>query len=514
MVSLTTTQRDLLHLLLTTELPIGASAIGQQLRVTPRQVHYSLREIETWLARRHTTLQHTPGVGIQVLCSADHKRRLLVELGSQAKFQLILTPGQRQQLLALQLLAAHDPLTLSQLQSDIAVSRATALKDLDTVEAWLASFDLQISRRQHRGCWVEGPELARRQALAALVWGDVPFEWPILAVRHGEGIVFALAKDAALLPSIGAVGTLGCGWDVQAALAQLAWAEAELGGRFTDEAILHLSLAFAIQAQRVRVGHWASCDAEALGWLQEQATWPAADVIGRQLWRDLPSDARAAETAIIAMHLLCGARDEPWRHDLGADTAFRTLIDTMVAQVADAYAAPDLVHDRLLREGLEAHILPACVRQRFALWTPPRGPADTQTDRYAVERGVAQQLADTVATHTGIVLPLDAHDEIVLLLRAAFIRVRPERARRVLVVCPSGIATTQLLVARLRARLPRLGTVEVLSIRDLNADRITFADLIITTVPLVLPDAMNVSVIQVHPMLKPEDIAALTQWMG
>jgi hypothetical protein len=180
--------------------------------------------------------------------------------------------------------------------------------------------------------------------------------------------------------------------------------------------------------------------------LQVQATWSVADAIGRQLWRDLSDNARAAETAIMAMHLLCGARDEPWRQDLGVDTAFRTLIDILVVQVADAYAVPNLVHDRLLREGLEAHIPPACVRQRFALWTPPRLAAVTQADRYAVERSVAQQLADTVAAHTGIVLPLDAHDEIVLLLRAAFIRARPERARRVLVVCPSGIATTQLLV--------------------------------------------------------------------
>ncbi len=513
MVSLTTTQRDLLQLLLTTELPIGAPAIGQQLRVTPRQVHYSLREIKTWLARHQTALQHTPGVGIQVICSADQRRRLLVELGSQAKFQLILTPGQRQQLLALQLLAAHDPLTLFQIQSAIAISRATALKDLDIVEDWLAGFGLQISRRQHRGCWIEGPELARRQALAGLLWGDVPFDWPILSVHQGQGIVFSLANDAALLPIIGAVNTLVRGWDVQGAVAQLAWAEAELGGRFTDEAVLHLSLAFGIQAQRVGIGHWASCDVDTLEWLQVQATWPVADAIARQLWRDLPDNARAAETAIVAMHLLCGARDEPWRHDLGTDTAFRTLIDILVAQVADAYAVPDLVDDRLLREGLEAHILPACVRQRFALWTPPRLTADTQADRYAVERGVAQQLADTVAAHTGIVLPFDAHDEIVLLLRAAFIRARPERARRVLVVCPSGMATTQLLVARLRARLPRLGTFEVLSMRDLNAERTASADLIITTVPLALPATAIVDVIQVHPMLKPEDIATLTQWM-
>ena len=40
------------------------------------------------------------------------------------------------------------------------------------------------------------------------------------------------------------------------------------------------------------------------------------------------------------------------------------------------------------------------------------------------------------------------------------------------------------------------------------------ADLIITTVPLAVPDEQHISVIQVHPMLKPEDVAALTQWMA
>lgn len=514
MVSLTTTQRDLLQLLLTAELPIGSSTLGQQLHVTPRQVHYSLREIKAWLAHRHTTIQHTPGVGIQIICPADQRRRLLVELGSQARFQLVLTAGQRQQLVALQILSACVPITLSQIQDDLAVARATALKDLDQVESWLAGFGLQIARRQHRGCWVEGPELARRQALSALIWGDVPSDWPIMAVQHGRGIVFSFAQDASLLPLIGKTNALVRAWDVQSAFPQLSWAEAELGGRFTDEALLYLTLAVVIQTQRIRQGQIVACDAETLRWLQAQVAWPVADAMGRQLWPDLPEQARAGETTALAMHLLCGARDEPWRHDLGADAAFHALLDTLLSQAASAYAVPDLVHDQLLREGLEAHILPACVRQRFALWTPPRTAGDAQAERYSMERKVAQQLGETVAAHTGIALPPDALDEIVLLLRAAFIRVRPERARRVLVVCPSGMATTQLLIARLRARLPRLGTFEVTSIRDLNADVIGSADLIISTVPLTLPTTTNVDLIQVHPMLKPEDIAALTQWMA
>jgi mannitol operon transcriptional antiterminator len=238
-----------------------------------------------------------------------------------------------------------------------------------------------------------------------------------------------------------------------------------------------------------------------------------AEVIGRALWPSLPDAIRTAETAALMVYLLCGARDEPWRQDLVADTAFHTLIDRLLEHIAEIYHAPELAHDRLLREGLEAHVLPACVRQRFALWAPPKDAIDTQTERYATERNVAQQLAADVTSHTGIDLPADALDDLVLLLRAAIIRVRPERARRVLVVCPSGMATTQLLVARLRARFARLGSFEVLSIRDLSYERIASADLIITTIPLTLATTSNVDVIQVHPMLHPEDIAALTQWM-
>src|SRR5579859_999796 len=113
MVSLTTTQRDLLHLLLTIDIPMGAAAIGQQLYLTPRQVQYSLREIKTWLDRRNASMRHTPGIGVQIACSSEQKRRMLAELSSQLRFQLILSPGQRQQLLALQLLAAREPLILS-----------------------------------------------------------------------------------------------------------------------------------------------------------------------------------------------------------------------------------------------------------------------------------------------------------------------------------------------------------------------------------------------------------------
>src|SRR5262245_30890432 len=73
MLSLTTAQRDLLQLLLTIDTPIGAAALGQRLHLTPRQVHYSLRDIKTWLSRRHATLRHAPGIGVQLICTPQQR---------------------------------------------------------------------------------------------------------------------------------------------------------------------------------------------------------------------------------------------------------------------------------------------------------------------------------------------------------------------------------------------------------------------------------------------------------
>lgn len=75
------------------------------------------------------------------------------------------------------------------------------------------------------------------------------------------------------------------------------------------------------------------------------------------------------------------------------------------------------------------------------------------------------------------------------------------------------MATTQLLVARLKVRFPHLGTFEVLSIRDVNA-KIANADLIISTVPLTLPPDTDITVIQVHPLLTPHDIDTIRNWIA
>lgn len=514
MISLTTRQRDLLHLLLTAETAVVTADVGRRVGLTPRQVSYSLKPIKMWLVEHDADLDMIPGVGVQVACAPDSRQDLLTELASQANIRLQLTPGQRQQLLALNLLTVDEPLILYQLQQESGVSRTTLLKDLDLIEEWFKTFGLTLERRPNFGFMVAGTEIQQRQAITAVLWGDTPFSDPLMRMSHIAGLEYELANDAELMPLANHVYQLALQWQTRQAMNLVSVAEVALNGRFTDNAVLYLSLVIAVQRQRIQDGQIARTIHPAFDRLAFQTVWRVAAQLLNQQGIQLPEAQQDAETAYLTMHLLAGSRNNIWPSDLEMDVPFQSLLDSLMRGIAQAYRVPSMETDSALRDGLAAHLIPACMRQRFNLWSPPINYMRNLAEKYAFESTIAVQLAEEINSETGIILPDDEVNNLVLLLRPAFIRERPNRLNRVIVVCPSGMATAQLLVARLKARFPRLGKLEVLSLRELNPEEMQSAQLVITTVPLPREYLTQYSVIQVHPLLSAEDIAVITQWLA
>lgn len=513
MVSLTVQQRDLLREILAADRSVVVADLARQMNLSPRQVNYRLKPVKAWLAQHNVVLKTTPGVGIEVACSSTQRRRLLNELGLQTDFQLTLTSEQRRQLFALTLLTAIEPLTLYGLQHITAVSRMTILKDLDSLEGWMQHFELDLIRRPNYGILLDGSELARRQAIVALLWGDSSFGEPLTTVTYDKGLVFALSHDAAQLPLVHQVQELLRRWNIQATLEWVAYAETQLGGRFTDDAVLHLALVFATQVQRIQAGELVAGEPEALAWLHKQKVWTVAETILHNLLPGNIQDPAEAEVATNAMHLLAGTRSHVWPGALEIEPELSRLLAVLMDEVAQAFATPGLRQDEALRDGLVAHIIPAYMRQRFKLWAPPSWSDGALSRQYKHEYNIACELATVVAEQTGVNLPEGEIDTLTLLLRAAFIRERPNHPKRAFIICPSGMATAQLLVARLKTRFPSLEILGVLSLRELSPERVSQAQLLITTVPLLQPPRPGLPVIQVHPLLLPEDIETITHWL-
>ena len=511
---LTTRQRDLLEILLEAEAPLGAAELASQMKLTPRQVSYGLNGLRQWLANRDINLNTTPGVGVTLKYTPDQFEHLTKVLAGESRFQLVLTAVQRQQLLALILLVTKEPFILYQLQRLTQVSRTTVLKDLDTLDAWLSQHTLTLERRPNYGIWIEGQEQARRQALAAWLWGETPLGQSLTAMTHGQGLVFTMGGDADLLPIVQKAKQIIDRWVMERTFGHVARAEAELDGRFTDDAVLYLALVLAIQTERVQSGYFLDVDNKILSWLKSLSVWPIAAQIGQRLnwgqgncWPD-------AEIAGVAMHILAAPRNERWPGDLEVDNSFSDLVDELMHTIDEAYKLPGLAENITLRDGLVNHVIPACLRYRFNLWLPSPQPATTLSEKYVFEHQLAQDLAGIITRHTAVHLPNSEINNLALLLRAAFIRERPYQLEEVIVVCPSGMATAQLLIARLKARFPRFGKLKVVSLRELNPAQLTAVELIITTTPLPVNISDQVHVIQVHPLLLPEDVEAITQWLA
>ena len=153
------------------------------------------------------------------------------------------------------------------------------------------------------------------------------------------------------------------------------------------------------------------------------------------------------------MNFLAAPRNGRWPGDIEIDQIFADLIDEVVQAIVHAYNLPNLAQDKTLRDGLVIHIIPACLRHRFKLWLPDIPVRTKLSDKYRFEWELATVITNIIEQKTAVVLAKNEVNNIALLLRAAYIRERPNQVQDVIVVCPSGMATAQLLVARLKGSL-------------------------------------------------------------
>jgi mannitol operon transcriptional antiterminator len=515
MLTFTTRQREILKILLDVRRPIGSVELARLLHITPRQVNYSIKGVRVWLKHHGQELNVLPGVGFSVNLTADQMQTLVQKINILSNVQIVLSVSQRQQLLALFLLTRTEPVILAQLEQISHVSRMTILKDLDEIENWLQRQNIGLIRKPHFGIQVDGAEHNCQQALAELLWGETPFSADhVTEITHSDGLRFNLQRDARLLPLVGEIDKYVSDLQLRRTIGLVAKAEEQLGGRFTDDAVLHLALVFAIMSNRIQGGKHLHVANEVLASLQTAKMWPVASYASSRLGREANVTWRDADTAGVAMEMMAAPRNDAFPGELEGESDFSALCQRLMEHISQSFGISKIKHDRTLQNGLLNNIVPACFRQRFNLWFPVALNNGGLPEKYAKEHMIAQEVATLVYEFTDVSLPKSEIDNLVVLLRAAFIRNRSYRFDRVFVICPSGMATAQLLVARLHARFPNLSNLEVISLRDLTPTLISSADLVLTTVPLPRQYASNPKVIQVHPLLMPEDIETITQFLS
>jgi mannitol operon transcriptional antiterminator len=515
MITLTTRERDILKIILNTNRPVDSAELAELLNLTPRQVNYSMRGVRGWLKQHNQKLQAAPGLGFAANMLPEQAQLLAQKIARHSEVQIVLSLSQRQQLLALFLLTKLEPVILSQLEQLAQASRMTLVKDLNEIEGWLKNQRVSLIRKTNFGIQVTGPESACQSAIIKLLWGESSLsDAPLVELTHHNGLTFKLQADAALLPLVAHVGKTLNRITVRRAINVVAQADGQLGGRFSDDAILHLAVVIAVQHFRIQERKHREAQPSELEWLHQTQVWPIAAQVAQRLARDAHSVWMPADIASMAREMLAAPRNEVSLDELKILDGFAVVLEQLLSHISHAFHLPALKVDQTLHNGLSSNLLPAYFRQRFQLWFPPALNCASLPEACERESAIAREVAEIFQAHWHFELPANEINNLIVLLRAAYIRHRTNKVEHVIVVCPSGMATAQLLMARVRARFPHFNILEVVSLRDLTSIRAASADLILTTIPLPKPFAKHPKAIQVHPLLTAADIEAITQFLS
>lgn len=514
MIPLNTRHRRILMLLVRSSTPLTSVELASRLGISPRIVRSCLPAIRMWLEARGASLAKGSSHGVSIDAPSRVKSQLGRELERTTGWRLLLSPTERLHVAALSVLTSEEPLIVRQLEAQLGVSRPTALRDLDKVEQWLGEHHLALIRRPNYGVEIEGCEHDRREAIVN-----------VLLEAVGEMLLLALCLDSIAALQWRAKGELGPlralleDLDLTFARKLLDSTSTRLQLEFADRAYVSLILHLALLIRRVQQHRIVDASPEHATGLISALVWEAAGVMARQIELRLDIALPEAEVVFIATQLSAATAvrsqgDRAKGGDMqGVDSALLETVRHMLVEASN-YLYPSLSTDQSLIRNLALHIQP--IHDRLRLGVPIRNPLlDAVRKEYPYVFKVARRTSSILEQAVGMPIPEEEVGYIAMILGAAVERLRrlPGVKKRVLVVCGEGTATAWLLVSKLRAELPELEIVGVMSLLELRRSRTlnTEIDAIIATIPI---DAEDVPVVVVRPVLGMRDVATLRRSLG
>lgn len=475
---------------------LTADDLADRLGVSARTVHRDLQPASEFLASYDLTLVRQAGRGINVEGAASARTRAL-EASSKMRSQA-LTPEERRTSLLGMLLGSDEPIKLRALASRSKVSIGTVSRDLDEAEEWLAAFGLSLLRKRGYGVQVLGTEDDRRQAMSQLVLQDLD-EAAFLSGPEGSG-----AADTTDLVSAGLMGMIDEG-RLQTAKTLTREAVERLPYAIADEAFVNLSVHVALMIERLLRGGEIEMDGEVLRRLRETAEYDNARNLAGAIEEDFRLAVPEEEVVYLTRHLR-GTKlrqdDELDRYVEGSDLEIASRVKALIHYVSEQTGVA-LAGDSSLYTGLLAHIERAIHRLRENMRISNPLLSEMKEDYPAlfdlVDRGMKKIFVEDE-------IPEEETAFVAMHFGAALDRGQGNFPNSVLIICPSGIGSSKILASRLERAFPQIRRLHNASLFDLNGLDENEFDLVVSTVPLQIPDE---SYVQVRPLLSEDEVGRI-----
>ncbi len=504
--TLTTRQKSIIRILTRMDgRPITVAVISEKLGVSTRTILREVPAIEKWMSDNDFNFERKPGVGMLV-GEAPETLRFIEELLDADNLVPMYSRQERRKHILGELLFSDEPVKSLVFTSKYNISDGTFSEDLDVLNTWLRDYNVQIIRRPGLGVFVEGTELAIRQAIsnAVLEFCDVErIPGLITQGTSDDEKMQSLSREPLLVfltPQL-----------LRFSIRILKETEARLNIYYTDSGQIALIVRIALSIYRIRSGHSLTelnMDMDGLRGLSEL---PTAKLIAFEIEKQFDLEVNAKEKIYLAMHLSATrilSRGSSFSDPLQALNILQVVM--AMTSVAEQLTGIPFKSDSTLINDLVGHI--SMTEKQLELNLVSRVTYTEDLKRTYPEIYAAAETACEVLREW--VQPRVIHDAEIGLIAMHF-AASAERYQNskqkvsVAVVCPTGIGSSRMLAATLTGAFHNLEVRKVISAFsiDTQALRDNGIDLIISTTDLHI----DFPYIVVEKVLKAQDKLLVSQ---
>nr|WP_306431311.1 BglG family transcription antiterminator [Staphylococcus hyicus] len=474
-------QQQILTLLLEASQFITISTLAKTFHLSERTIQYDVEYIESMAETGGYRIIRHKTMGIKAMKESDTSHEWVQADVRSRQFHF--SKDERQTLLKLMLLEHENPLSTKQLAEELNVSRRTMISDIKDVSKWYRHYHLTLTYINNKGYIVEGNEAHYRHAYVRLLHAYYDNMNDVMIAQLNatsdlkhirESVISVLKREHYPL--------------VQTAIEGL---------------ILHLLIA----VRRMKQNNPLPEPNKTYEDKKDDVSYTVASAIKLEIEARFNIVFPDSEIDVMVLHLLSSKRaaisstrvNEAYMHQ-----TIEKFVDHIGAEMGVAFFT-----DGKLIQGLCIHLSPALYRLQNHIYQ-----ANPLHEKIIHEY---QELYDVIVKKIKILeeayqLKFHAHEisYVTLHFASSFERLMTQRHHKlkVVVVCGSGVGTSQLLNVKLSHVYPEFDIIDAYSIYDISEDELSNmnVDLVISTVPTPY---QTIKTVTISPLLTRDDLDVL-----
>ena len=491
MLNLTTRNKDLIKIMFNEDDYKSMNYYSSILNVSPRTLYSDINTINVYINQFNVKIDRKPSQGIKLVGSLEEKIQLLQSLNLSNEKEQAITTKERQLEIARLLLVEEKTISYQKLSEHFLVSKTSIIKDMDVISSYLNEETVSI-QSDKKGTRIIGTEFQKQHSLKVFT-NLLLEERKVLTVED----FFKVAPQ--VLPKVYPIKIVEMSFKIVNEI------EDTLNISISDHYFKSLIVTLLVLIYRIANGNHMYFERNfVFEEIKALDTYPIAKNILEVIARELNISFSESDIDYLNRQLIAHGLKSQLKNKVKTKK-YKKIVADIINEMSTIMHV-DLTKDQKLFDGIMFHLIP--MEYRLKMGMRIENPLLSEIKiQYSVTFSSTWYAMSIAEKELGITLTEDEVGFIMVHFQAAI--DRKIQVKKILIVCPTGIGSSELIANKIKRFLPSQDIVEVVPIRKIYENDIDNVDLIISSVQL---DISKKPVIYVSPLVTNSDLKNISKF--